>query len=137
MTLMPWTNDTATTPSRRSPPRGSWSIRSERINGGRGNPSRLGRQTREASTSTGFTFPWSKPRRETEAEPRNVSEYIALPGIVPAADDHPPGTAGRLLAGWSDCRGCGLLLNGCRSRECDVASATYRNRDSCRYNVPS
>jgi len=65
-TLMPWTDDTVSTPSRSSVPSRSWSRNSNR--------------THEVSTRTGFTFPWSNPRRETEAEPNGVSEFLALPG---------------------------------------------------------
>ncbi len=78
-TLMPWTNDTASTTRRPSAPSGSWSQHSARTNGVARNMSRSNSQLREASTGGRFTFPWSKPEREIEKEITSVTDFLALP----------------------------------------------------------
>ena len=78
-TLMPWTNDTASTTRRPIVPSGSWSQHSARTNGGTRSASRSNSQIREPSTSTGFTFPWSKPEREIEEDITSVPDFLALP----------------------------------------------------------
>ena len=78
-TLMPWTNDTPSTTRRPSAPSGSLSQHSTRTNRGTRSSSRSNSQIREASTDNGFTFPWSKPKRETVQELRSANDFLALP----------------------------------------------------------
>ncbi len=73
-TLMPWTSDTAAATSMRpGAPSGSGSRHSSRTN-------RSGTPAREASTSSGFTFPWSKskPATEEKKEVNSATDFLKL-----------------------------------------------------------